>query len=210
MIGSQLGVPPDDLPLLSRLVDDFTPALAPGNLPEQVERGREAAGQLLDLFRSLSGFEDDVTRANAIGFLFQAYDSTAGLIGNTLLALAAHPEADVPQTLLNVLRYDPPVQNTRRFVAGDGILAGRPVKEGDVILVVLAAANRDPAADRCSTFGAGPHACPGETLAITIAQAGIEALLQAGIDYAQLAEDVTYRPSVNCRIPLFGRSSHSE
>jgi hypothetical protein len=45
--------------------------------------------------------------------------------------------------------------------------------------------------------------CPGETLAITIAQAGIEALLQAGVDLKGLAENVTYRPSANCRIPLF-------
>lgn len=44
---------------------------------------------------------------------------------------------------------------------------------------------------------------PGEALAITIAQAGIEALLQAGIDLERLAENVTYRPSANTRIPLF-------
>jgi len=201
VIGSLLGVPPDDLPLLSRLVDDFAPALAPGSLPEQVERGREAAGQLLDLFRSLSGFEDDVTRANAIGFLFQAYDSTAGLIGNTLLALAT-PTENLHQTLLDVIRYDPPVQNTRRFVARDGILAGRALKAGDAVLVLLAAANRDPAGN-LFTFGTGPHACPGETLAITIAQAGIEALLRAGIDLEGLAENVTYRPSANTRIPVF-------
>jgi cytochrome P450 len=195
VIGSMLGV--DDLPRLANLIDDFAPALAPGSLPEQVERGRAAAGQLLDMFRG----EDDAIVANRIGFLFQAYDSTAGLIGNTLLALAAHPEADLHQTLLNVLRYDPPVQNTRRFVAQDGVVAGRSLKEGDVVLVVLAAANRDPAG-QLFTFGAGPHGCPGETLAITIAQAGIEALLRAGVDLKGLAENVTYRPSANCRIPV--------
>lgn len=196
VIGSLLGI--DDFPRLASLVDSFAPALAPGSLPEQVERGREAAGHLLDLFRG----EDDSIVANKIGFLFQAYDSTAGLIGNTLLALAAHPETDLHQTLLNVLRYDPPVQNTRRFVAEDGIMAGRALKEGDAVLVLLAAANRDPAG-KLFTFGAGPHACPGETLAITIAQAGIEALLQAGVDLERLAENVTYRPSANTRIPMF-------
>jgi cytochrome P450 len=195
VIGSLLGV--DDLPRLASLIDDFAPALAPGSSPEQVERGREAAGHLLDLFRG----EDDAIAANRIGFLFQAYDSTAGLIGNTLLALAAHPGADLPQTLLNVLRYDPPVQNTRRFVAEDGVVAGRSLKAGDVVLVVLAAANRDPAAKGIFTFGLGPHACPGETLAVTIARAGIEALLQAGVDLQRLAENVIYRPSANARIP---------
>jgi cytochrome P450 len=202
VIGSLLGV--DDLPRLASLVDDFAPALAPGSLREQVERGREAAGHLLDLFRG----EDDSIVANKIGFLFQAYDSTAGLIGNTLLALAAQPEADLRQTLLNVLRYDPPVQNTRRFVAQDGVVAGRSLKEGDVVLVVLAAANRDPVASLFS-FGLGSHACPGETLATTIAQAGIEALLEAGIDLQKLTENVTYRPSANTRIPVFAHSSPS-
>ncbi len=194
VIGSLLGV--DDLPRLASLVDDFAPALAPGSLPEQVERGREAAGHLLDLFRG----DDDGIAANRIGFLFQAYDSTAGLIGNTLLALAANPATDLHQTLLNVLRYDPPIQNTRRFVVEDGVVAGRGLKEGDVVLVLLAAANRDPAG-KLFTFGAGPHACPGETLVITIAQAGIEALLRAGVNLKGLAENVTYRPSANCRIP---------
>lgn len=200
VIGSLLGV--EDLPRLANLVSDFAPALAPGSLPEQVERGREAAGHLLDLFRG----EEDVILANKIGFLFQAYDSTAGLIGNTLLALAAHPEADVHQTLLDVLRYDPPVQNTRRFVVEDGIVACRSLKKGDAVLVLLAAANRDPAAKGIFTFGLGPHACPGETLAVTIAEAGIEALLKAGVDLETLARDVTYRPSANSRIPMLNQT----
>lgn len=202
VIGSLLGV--DDLPRLADLVSDFAPALAPGSLPEQVERGREAAGHLLNLLRD----EDDAIAANKIGFFFQAYDSTAGLIGNTLLALAARPEADLRETLMHVLRYDPPVQNTRRFVVRDGVVAGCALKEGDAVLVLLAAANRDPAAQGIFTFGLGPHACPGQTLATTIAQAGIEALLQAGVDLEGLAENVTYRPSANARVPAFGLMSY--
>ena len=216
VIGSLLGVADDNLPELARRIGDFAPALAPGSLPEQVERGREAAAHLLALFPG----EDKAMVANRIGFLFQAYDSTAGLIGNTLLALAARPDLRdpdlLPQTLLEVLRCDPPVQNTRRFLARDGLILDRPVKEGDAILVVLAAANRDPAANpdpdrfdvfrqdrRLFTFGIGPHACPGETLATTIAQAGVEALLRAGVDLEALAGSFTYRPSANGRIPLY-------
>jgi cytochrome P450 len=101
-----------------------------------------------------------------------------------------------------VLRHDPPVQNTRRFVAQAGTVAGREMREGDAVLVVLAAANRDPAAPLFS-FGAGRHACPGQSLAATIARAGVEQALAAGVDPAPLAEGVSYRPSVNVRIPLF-------
>jgi len=58
------------------------------------------------------------------------------------------------------------------------------------VLVVLAAANRDPAANpeparfdplrrdrQAFTFGVGPHACPGEAMATAIAEAGVERLL---------------------------------
>lgn len=236
-VGSLLGVPQDQLPRLARSMGDFVTAAAPGSLPEAVARGKEAAELLLGLFRPLlvdpdavgllpilarearavGENEDEAILANGIGFLFQAHDATAGLIGNTLLALAAQPEvrrqaASDPgrlrQVLQEVVRYDPPIQNTRRFVARDGLVAGCSMKEGDAVLVVLAAANRDPAVEdgRYFTFGIGPHACPGETLATTIAKAGIESLLHAGIDFERLADLVIYRPSANARIPLFAAS----
>ena len=46
-----------------------------------------------------------------------------------------------------VLRHDPPVHNTRRFIAADGAIAGQRVAAGDTVLVVLAAANHDAAAN---------------------------------------------------------------
>jgi cytochrome P450 len=76
------------------------------------------------------------------------------------------------------------------------------MREGDAILVVLAAASRDPTAPLL-TFGAGRHACPGQALATTIARAGVGQALAAGIDPAPLAEGVSYRPSGNVRIPVF-------
>ena len=154
--------------------------------------------------------------ANAIGFMTQAYEATAGLIGNTLLALAARPElsARIPtdaglldDVIREVLRHDPPVQNTRRFIAADGQIAGRRMAAGDTVLVVLAAANHDAAANpaperfdvarahrRTFTFGAGPHACPGEQLAITIARAGIEGLLARGLPLAPAGRDGDLSP----------------
>jgi cytochrome P450 len=109
------------------------------------------------------------------------------------------------------------VQNTRRFIAADGTLGGARMAAGDAVLVLLAAANRDPAANpepdrfdplrlapRMFTFGAGAHVCPGERLAIAIARAGVERLLAAGAALEPLAGPTTYRASANGRIPLFG------
>jgi cytochrome P450 len=102
-----------------------------------------------------------------------------------------------------------------RLAGVDGVVAGQSMREGDAILVVLAAANRDPAANphpdrfdpdraapRSFTFGLGPHACVGEALAVAIARAGVARLLTAGVDVQGL--DVTYRPSPNTRVPLSG------
>ena len=244
---SLLGIPDDLLPRTAAWAGDFAHCLAPGSRPAQVARGTVAAGHLLAMFRGLTpvlmdesadnllailareagrvGRDDaDTIVANGIGFLFQAYDATAGLIGNTFLALASHPEvhaqviADptlLPDVIEEVLRYDPPTQNTRRFLACDGVIAGKEMNEGDAILVVLAAASRDPSANphpdrfdisradrRLFAFGAGVHACPGESLAATIARAAIAQLLASGADPRRLAMPAVYRPSHNVRIAL--------
>jgi len=90
------------------------------------------------------------------------------------------------------------------------------LNKGDAVLVVLAASNRDPAANaapdrfdmsrphrRVFAFGNGIHRCPGEMPAVTIAQAGVEALIASGLDVRPLAATITYRASANARIPQF-------
>ncbi|PYQ55100.1 MAG: cytochrome [Acidobacteria bacterium] len=222
VVASLLGVPRDLLEPAARWTGEMAAGFAPSATPEQVERGSRAAAELRQLIGELTGdgvladlsrqahragSEDvETIAANGAGFLLQTYEATAGLIGNTLLALARNPglhQAGLDAVIEEVLRRDPPVQNTRRFVARAGTVAGREMREGDAVLVVLAAANRDPAAPSLFSFGAGRHACPGQALATTIARAGVEQALAAGVDPAPLAEGVSYRPSANVRIPLF-------
>ena len=187
---------------------------------------RHAARDLhREIARSGHGDVHDVV-ANGIGFLSQACEAMAGLIGNTLVALGRQLAARLPgppagaglrAIIAEVVRHDPPVQNTRRFLARDGLIGGQALKAGDTVLVVLAAANRDPIANpdparfdplrpaRLSfTFGAGPHACPGEAVATTIAEVGVTALLASGVRPERLVQRVTYRPSANTRVPVFG------
>jgi cytochrome P450 len=244
VIASLLGVPDDQLARVAVWMRAFARCIAPGGSAAQVAQGIGVSGQLFDLFRELlaaghgegplmrhareagrAGLDDDMIVANAIGFLSQAYEATAGLIGNTLLALGARREVreHVPaepgllrQVMREVLRHDPPVHNTRRFLARDGMVAGQEMRAGDMVLVVLAAANRDPSANphperfdilrpdrRSYTFGIGAHACVGEALALAIAGAAIEELLRRDWDYARLVATVTYRASANTRIPLW-------
>ena len=207
---------------------DFVRALAPGATPADVERGSTAAAALAAGVRTLPRYAGagEERIANAVGFFSQAYEATAGLVGNTLVALARHTEARervardatwLGAVVSETARHDAPVQNTRRFVAEAGTVAGEALKPGDAVLVVLAAANRDPAANpdpdrfdparrerRSFTFGGGPHACPGEALAVTIATAGVAALLAAGVNPERVTGAPRYRPSANTRVPLFG------
>jgi cytochrome P450 len=244
VVGALLGVPAPALPEVARWTGELVEAFAPTGSVPRIEHGKAAAARLLDLFRSLLATrrdglllalggrgghagQDEGTAivANGIGLLTQAYEATAGLIGNTLLVLAALPAvrtlvaADagiLPDVVEEVLRFDPPVQNTRRFLARGGAVAGQAMNEGEAILVVLAAANRDPAANpdparfdvarkdrRSFTFGVGPHACPGQALATAIATAGVASLLRAGVEPRRAAAGACYRPSLNGRIPLF-------
>jgi cytochrome P450 len=245
VVASLLGIPADRLGQVARWTGDFVRCLSPLSTPVQIEESKTAAGQLLDLFRSLLAggqtegllaalareqprfgrADTDVIVANGIGFLSQAYEATAGLIGNTLLTLISHRSVReqvagdpglLRQVVQEVLRYDPPIQNTRRFLAGSGPILGQQMKEGDAILVVLAAANHDPEANpdperfetlrenrRVFTFGVGAHACPGEALASSIAEAGVRQLMLSGIRFEESARPPSYRASANARVPLW-------
>jgi cytochrome P450 len=146
--------------------------------------------------------------ANAIGLMIQACEAIAGLIGNTLVYLgrSGWRDADIEASVDLVARIDPPVQNTRRFMAADATLCGQAVRAGDAVLVLLAAAAHDstaPAQARPWTFGIGRHGCPGDALARVLATCTVQALLARGVRPDRLHANVSYRPSVNARIPNF-------
>ncbi|MFZ6648561.1 cytochrome P450 [Undibacterium sp. TJN25] len=173
----------------------------------------------------LGRVDADVIVANAIGFMSQAYEATAALIANTLHVLAcnetvrrqvAADPAFLHGCIAEVLRWDAPVQNTRRFAAEDCRVLGHTVRAGDTVLVVLAAANRDPAwnpqADvfdprrrqrRCFSFGSGVHLCPGQQWAAQMAHAAISQLCGMPLDFSRLAKARSFRASANIRMRLY-------
>lgn len=122
--------------------------------------------------------------------LFQSYDATRGLIGNALAAIAADPTLGAEAAVAHALRYDPPVHNTRRRMAADVEIAGAKLRAGDTVLLVLVT----------MTFGAGPHACPGDAIATRIAEMAVRHLLADGV---RPRKPVGYVSRPNVRIPLF-------
>lgn len=245
VVASLLGFAPQRLEELARLTADFVACLSPRSDQQQLDAAHSAAEQLMGRFEErlieeepqstlvksirqrfeMNGENKDCLVANLIGLLSQTFEATAGLIGNAAIALIRDPQlhsklrrnpTQSPDLLAEVQRYDPSVQNTRRFVAARCTVDGVVLNPGDVVLVLLASANRDPQfnpapdaftlerpARRSFTFGTGRHQCPGETIALSIASAIVAALLQC--DPPLSAEHLAwhYRPSLNGRIPLF-------
>jgi cytochrome P450 len=167
----------------------------------------------------------DAILANLIGLLSQTHEATAGLIGNSLVALLSRPQLQkqlrrdrdqIGSLVREVARFDPAVQNTRRFVAQPTSVAGISLLPGDTILLLLAAAGRDPQANahpnefmlarpqrQLFGFGHGRHACPGQTIAITIATAALDTILSMPTALDAQRIGWTYRASANARLPLF-------
>lgn len=219
VVADMLGFGETELPQLARLVADFVRCLSPLSTLEQLASASTAAHALKETVAQLlhasapDSFvgtvnavwpDQDAVIANLIGLLSQTHEATAGLIGNCIVALLRDPALQEPQRaqalVHEVARYDPPVQNTRRFVAQPTSVAGVALAPGDVILLLLAAAGHDEQANsQLAAFGHGRHACPGQAIALTIATSAIEHLLAAPLP----AMSWTYAPSANGRLPRF-------
>jgi cytochrome P450 len=221
-LASAFGIAPDALPDIATQVAAFARCLALDATAAEVEQGSHATVALFRTFENpqwIDSLESDVAAANSVGLLLQAYEATAGLILNTTVALGRQQHARAAPLnpfIQEVARFDAPVQNTRRYAASAVAIDGQQVDAGEVVLVVLAAANRDGSvnpqperfdaarrAARCYTFGVGSHACVGERAAVSIATAAVNQLLTVGLDPPQYARPAAYRASQNMRIPLW-------
>ena len=146
-----------------------------------------------DLLSALVAAEDagdrlssDELVSTAMLLLIAGHETTVSLIANGALALLRDPElrtalAADPElaagVVEEVLRLDPPVQMTVRHALADSQIAGGTVRQGGSVVLLLAAAGRDPgqhadplALDPTRTsshlaFSAGAHYCLGAPLA---------------------------------------------
>ncbi|MCM3886281.1 cytochrome P450 [Frankia sp. R82] len=158
--------------------------------------------------------------------LVAGYETTVNLLGAGILALAAHPAALaalrsdpdlIGPAVEEMLRYDPPVQVIGRTVLADVEIGGQELTQGDGLLVLVGATNRDPAAfdepddfriDRFAGsgrarrhlgFGVGIHYCLGAPLARIEAELTFRALLRRVRNVTVVPEDVTFRSQIVVR-----------
>jgi cytochrome P450 len=224
-IVSALGFPDDaHEPMLAS-----TAAWVAGLSPSATDGQRQAAIAAMDRLLTMIPADGIEEAAACVAVLMQPHEATAGLIGAGLLRLAQDArlrDAAIDGVLpwdrfgAEVLRHDPPIQNTRRTLAADATIAGTPIRAGDTMLLVLAAAARDPVLheapdefrlDRPSRaelpLGAGAHACPGGPAALAIAACTWRHVVAhaSTSDWEALARGVSWQASVNARIPAFGQ-----
>ena len=159
-----------------------------------------------DLISALAAAEDSGDRlklsemfSTLVLLLVAGNETTTNLISNALLALLRNPEQlellraspeRVPAALEELLRYDSPVQMTSRLVKADCTLSGHRLRRGQQLVLLLGAANRDPAAFadperldvtrtdvRHLSFSHGVHFCLGAQLARLEGALALEALV---------------------------------
>ncbi|MCB1002679.1 MAG: cytochrome P450, partial [Acidimicrobiales bacterium] len=184
-----------------------------------------------DLLTALIRAEEDGDRLtpeelrDQVVLLFIAgHETTVNLIGNGTLALLRHPDQltrwrDDPALDANavdeLLRYDAPVQFSRRITVAPLEIGGRTVPERTFVLAGLASANRDPArwgptadhldlgrsdAGQHVSFGSGTHFCLGAALARLEGQVAMGRLIRR-FDALALADP---GPEWNGRMNLRG------
>jgi cytochrome P450 len=151
-------------------------------------------------------------------------ETTINLIGNAFLDLGRHPDqrarvatdpSRTPGAIEEVLRYESPVPQLCRVTTREVELHGVRIPAGAQVVMVFAAANRDPrefaepdrfdverAVDRHLAFGHGIHHCLGAALARLQARASVDAVLARFPEYVLTDETVEWLPSGHARGPV--------
>jgi cytochrome P450 len=133
--------------------------------------------------------------------LAAGFETTVNLLGNGirmlldtpqhLETLSARPQL-WPNAVEEILRLDSPVQMSARVARKDIDFAGKPVKHGEIVILHLAGANRDPKvftdphrfdierdnAGKHLSFSGGRHFCLGAALARAEGEVGLRTFFE--------------------------------
>lgn len=163
--------------------------------------------------------EDEIV-ATCNLLLVAGHETTVNLIANGVLAMLRQrdhwatlgQESDRAAAVVEeTLRYDPPVQLVGRIAGEDMCISGVDIPAGDTMMLLLAAAHRDPEVTerpdefdptrdfpRHLAFGLGPHFCLGAPLARLEAAVALSAVAKR-FPGARIAAEPAYKPNVTLR-----------
>jgi cytochrome P450 len=181
-----------------------------------------------DLISALVSVEEDgdylsLLELRGLVMLLMAagHETTTGLLSNSLTALSRFPDQrerlgsdpDIVESAIEELvRFDSPVQSTDRFLRQDLDIAGTVMPSGDLVIVLLAAANRDPERFdspnelildrpdiRSLSFGNGVHHCLGAALARMEAATLLPRFIRRFPAYTVQTDEIEYKRSWTLR-----------
>ncbi len=154
---------------------------------KRLHPGQDLISQLIDAEEDGDKLTLDELYSNCILLLVAGHETTTRLIGNCLYLLLRHPqqmaaarrsEANLVNALEESLRFEPPVLFTARTVKEPISMHGVTLKPGQLMLLSIAGANRDPGVNVDPntfnverekvvhvSFGYGIHLCLGMSLA---------------------------------------------
>ncbi len=163
----------------------------------------------------------DEVVANCILLLFAGHETTSNLLGNGLFHLLRHPAQaallrDDPSLLHGaveeLLRYDGPVRATVKVATEDVVFRGRTIRRGEMVVPLMAAANRDPRQfrdpdvldvrrqfDRHVAFTYGIHFCLGAWLARLEARVVFETVFRRLPRLALASTEARWKPMIFVR-----------
>ncbi len=151
------------------------------------------------------------------------HETTTNLLGNAIVTLLRHPHererfqnapALAESAIEEFLRFEPPVQVTDRVCTKACEIAGEPIRPGEIVVALLAAANRDPerfpapdrldlgrADNRHLSFGQGAHFCLGAHLARVEARIALSRFVERFPAFQGDVREVAWRRSLILRGP---------
>ncbi|HVW41236.1 MAG TPA: cytochrome P450 [Amycolatopsis sp.] len=182
----------EDFTRVAAAVETFAQALEEVAALRRERPGEDLISRLL---AARTGGGDRLTDEEVVFVCIMCFvagtETTTALIGNGLLALLQHGIRPDPArcAVTETLRYNSPLQLTKRLATRDVEIGGATIREGDQVLLCLGAANRDPGVfpdpDRFDitrnteghlAFGHGMHGCLGGVLAQLQAEAAFTSL----------------------------------
>jgi len=159
--------------------------------------------------------------ANCILLMVGAQETTPNLIGNGMLTLLRNPgefkrlQSDLSllsSAIEEMLRFEAPSQHTTRISRQNLTLGGKHISNGQSVIAVMGAANRDPERfpdpDRFDitrkdnkhlAFGAGPHYCFGAPLGRMEANIAFRTLMERVSDVNLASDRLVWRDNTGLR-----------